>query len=243
MNKPKLLIAESGEELRMALAERFADRCSVEVSSNGEEALALARSFCPDILVLDLALPRLDGISLLQKLRQEGLYSVVLAQMLVPSPYISESLQRLEVDYAVLKPCDLSALEARIQDFIDRLGEAPVQKQQDLTDVLLAMHFKASHGGYGYLRSAIPMYAQDPTQAVTKELYVSVGAPLHKDARLVERSIRNAIERAWEQGDMQVWHRYFPAAPDGTVHRPSNGAFIARMAELLRDGICCARSA
>ena len=243
MNKPKLLIAESGEELRMALAERCADRCSVEVSSNGEEALALARSFCPDILVLDLALPRLDGISLLQKLRQEGLHPVVLAQMLVPSPYISESLQRLEVDYAVLKPCDLSALEARIQDFIDRLGEAPVQQQEDLTDILLAMHFKASHGGYTYLRRAIPLYAQDPTQAVTKELYVNVGAPVHKNARLVERSIRTAIERAWEHGDVQVWNRYFPASSNGTLERPSNGAFIARMAELLRDGICCARSA
>lgn len=243
MKKPKLLIAESGEELRMALAERFADRCSVEVSSNGEGTLALAQSFCPDILVLDLALPRLDGISLLQRIRQEGMRPMVLAQMLIPSPYITEALQRLEVDYAVLKPCDLSALEARIQDLIDRLGETPAQKQEDLTDVLLAMHFNASHGGYSYLRSAIPLYAQDPNQAVTKELYVAVGAPVHKNSKLVERSIRNAIERAWEQGDMQVWQRYFPAGPDGIVHRPSNGAFIARMAQLLRDGICYARSA
>ena len=62
---------------------------------------------------------------------------------------------------------------------------------------------------------------------------MAVGQIHGKEAGLVERSIRSAIDKAWRVGDPAVWSKYFRCLPDGTVERPSNGNFIARMAQLL----------
>ncbi len=236
MQMPRLLIADGAEELRQELSELFASRCQVKTCADGEHALQLLQDFCPDILVVDLLLPKMDGITLLQRLYSVGHKPAVLAMTALPSPYVMEALQRLEVDYVMMKPCDLTAMEARLSDFISQLQDLPIQRQDNrniLLETLMQLSFVPKLDGFGYLLSAVPMYADDPSQAITKELYVTVGAPFGKSPRLVERSIRNAIEKAWQQGDMQIWRQYFRAAPDGTVPRPSNGAFIARMAQLL----------
>ena len=98
--------------------------------------------------------------------------------------------------------------------------------------VLLHMGFAPKLGGYSYLIDAIPLYAKDSSQAITKELYVAVGQLHGKAGPLVERAIRNAIDKAWQMGDPAVWQKYFPCGPGGTVPRPSNGSFITRMAQL-----------
>jgi hypothetical protein len=93
------------------------------------------------------------------------------------------------------------------------------------------MHHKWN--GFSCLQMGIPRFADDPAQAVTKELYTDLGKPFGKNAKQVERNIRSAIEKAWEHGDPAVWRQYFPFAPDGIVPRPSNKVFIAHMAQIL----------
>lgn len=235
----KLLIADGIEESRQALEALFRDRCEVRTCADGEKAMAMLRDFEPDILVLDLMLPKTDGLSLLQNLRQWEMKPMILAQTSLASPYVMERLQKLEVDYVMQKPCQMQALEVRICDFLAQLQEsAPKQpsKEQMIVGVLMSLSFPAKLDGYSYLTEAIPLYARDPSQSITKELYAAVGRLRNKEASLVERSIRSAIDKAWRDRDEQVWKRYFRPAPDGTVPRPSNGAFIARMAQLLIAG-------
>lgn len=198
--------------------------------------MALLRDFKPDILVVDLMLPKTDGLSLLQQLRQTDLHPMILAQTSLASPYVMERLQRLEVDYVMQKPCQMLALEVRICDFLAQLQESMPKYptgDQMMTGVLMSLSFSPKLDGYGYLIDAIPIYARDPSQAITKELYAAVGQLRQKEASLVERSIRSAIDKAWRDRDENVWRQYFRCAPDGGVPRPSNGAFIARMAQLL----------
>lgn len=232
----KLLIADGIEESRQALEALLQDRCEVRSCADGETAMALLLEFEPDILVVDLMLPKTDGLSLLQALHQTQLRPMVLAQTGLASPYVMERLQRLEVDYVMLKPCQMQALDVRITDFLAQMQEAMPQPPSGdalVANVLMSLGFLPKLDGYSYLVEAIPLYARDPSQAITKELYAAVGAQRRKEASLVERSIRSAIEKAWRDGDKQVWGQYFRCAPDGTVPRPSNGAFIARMAQLL----------
>lgn len=232
----KLMIADPAEENRQALEVLFRDRCAVKSCADGETAVELLRQFAPDILVVDLMLPKADGLNLLQHLRQWEMKTMVLAQTSLGSHYEMERLRELEVDYVMKKPCQIQAMEVRIADFAAQLQDAPPQLRSDgqmVTGVLLVLGFSAKLDGYGYLAEAIPLYAQDPSQAITKELYVAVGEKCGKEAALVERSIRSAIDKAWREGDAAAWRRYFRCAPDGTVPRPSNGAFIARMAQLL----------
>ncbi len=70
-------------------------------------------------------------------------------------------------------------------------------------------------------------------QGLTKDLYTSVGHRCGKSGQQVERSIRAAIALAWTKGSPERWRQYFPTAPDGTIPRPTNGNFIARLAPLL----------
>lgn len=232
----KLLIADGIEESRLALESLFQNRCEVRSCADGESAMAMLRDFAPDILVVDLMLPKTDGLSIIQQLRQWDMQPMILAQTSLSSPYVMERLQRLEVDYVMQKPCQMQALEVRICDFLAQLQDAmPKNPDGDMVITGLLMHlgFSPKLDGYGYLVEAIPLYARDPSQAITKELYAAVGRLRQKEASLVERSIRSAIDKAWRERDEAVWRQYFRCAPDGMIPRPSNGAFIARMAQLL----------
>jgi two-component system response regulator (stage 0 sporulation protein A) len=232
----KLMIADSMAETRQALETLFRDRCLVKTCADGESALELLRQFAPDVLVVDLMLPKTDGLSLLQMLRQWDMKTMVLAQTSIDSPYIMERLRRLDVAYVMRKPCQIQALEVRIQDFLAQLEDAPPQTQngdQIVGNLLMTLGFSAKLAGYGYLLDAIPLYVKDPSQAITKELYVAVGELRKKEASLVERSIRSAIDKAWRERNDAIWRQYFRCAPDGTVIRPSNGNFIARVAQAI----------
>jgi two-component system response regulator (stage 0 sporulation protein A) len=227
-----LMIADGAEEIRQALESQFRDRCLVKTCADGEAALELLQHFVPDVLVIDLMLPKTDGLTVMQVLRERQLKTMVLAQTSIDSPYIMDWMRRLDAAYVMRKPCNLPALEAHIRDFLALLEETRPQMphaDQIVAGFLLSLGFSAKLDGYGYLLDALPIYAKDPAQAITKELYVAVGNLRNKEPTLVERSIRSAIDKAWRERDDSVWRQYFHCAPDGTVLRPSNGTFIARV--------------
>ena len=85
--------------------------------------------------------------------------------------------------------------------------------------------------GYTYLREAILERIRDPNQSVTKELYPTVAALCCATAIQVERSIRSAVAAAWTRRDEQIWRLYFQPEPDGILMRPTNAAFISRLAD------------
>lgn len=235
MDMPKLLIADSSDEFRQILFDDLCKTYTVQTCRDGIHALELLRSFQPDILILDLLLPGLDGISLLHRANSEGLSPAVLALSTFGSEYIISALQRLDVSYLMTKPCDLTAISDRLADLASALQPAQVSQadiNSSATNLLLHLGFSARLNGFLFLQAGIPMYMRDPAQSMTKELYVSIGALYGKDARQVERSIRNAIDSAWQHRDDAVWRQYF-YAPGGAIPRPSNNEFFARMAAAL----------
>lgn len=237
MERMKLLIAEGTEAFRIALMEALRGIYCVRVSGDGQETLETLRQFQPDLLILDLMLPGLDGITLLQRAVEEGLRPMVLATTSYQNEYVLDSLQKLGVGYVMVKPCDLRATIARLADLSQRIS-APVVARPDMhvhvTNLLLAMGFKTRHRGYGYLRYAIVQMAADFRQSITKELYPAVAQKYETDRKSVEHCIRTAIEKAWAAGDRQLWRMYFEQETAGS-HRPSNGEFIRRLAELVSN--------
>lgn len=242
MDHPKLLIADGNDEFRQALAHALTDGYIIRTCRSGRQALELLRTFRPDILVLDLMLPEIDGLNLLQKVSAEGLRPVTLAVSSLKSDYITSALGRLGVEYMVIKPCQISAVTCLVSDMT-----AQFQPQQSITtpsdpqslasDMLLSLGLSSKVDGFRYLQIAVPLFAQDPKQAITKELYAAVSKVYGKHPKLVERSIRSAIDKAWlRRSDLQ-WQLYFQSAPDGQVPRPSNGMFISRLAHELTKKI------
>lgn len=244
MNTLKLLIADGNEEFRLALAEALQGAYHVRICRDGKEALALLHTFVPDIFVLDLMLPGLDGISLLQAAADDGICPKVLATTRFLSDYVLENADKLGVSYLMVKPCDVRATAARIEDLSRRLTPtaAPAADPKSyVSNLLLSLSVPTKLNGYAYLQEAVVLMVKDPRQSITKELYPAVGSLCRCNASNVERSIRNAIAAAWNHMDARIWQLYFSPSSDGVIPRPTNAAFISRLADSLRlsrdDGI------
>lgn len=246
MEQTKLLIADNSDEFRQALAAALSSSYQIRTCSDGMEALQLLQDFQPDILVLELMLPQLDGLTLLQKANQSGYRPKTLVVSRYFSPYVTDALTRLQVDYCMSKPCSTQALVCRIADFA--VEAAPTETDTVVPEdwvsaALLQLGIGAHLDGFTYLKLAIPLFHQDTSQGITKELYSAVAEACGKGSRQVERSIRSAIEGAWKRRNDRVWAAYFTPGPDGTVAKLSNGRFIAHMAQLLAQELAVSRSA
>lgn len=233
MDKLKVLVADGETEFLADLSKVLTGAYHVRIAREGHEALTLLRSFAPDVLVLDMLLPGLDGISLLQKAAELDRCPVVLATTRMFSDYMSQTLQKMGVGYVMVKPCDAAAVAARLSDLSQNM-RLPLFASPDMrtmiSNILLNLGIPTKLKGYGYLREAIRLFADDPKQSITKELYAEVADRCNATVTQVERSIRTAIETAWDQ-DSQAWSRFFPW--DGGGNRPTNGEFVARIADYL----------
>ena len=227
----KLLIADCNEDYRAALAAALSSQYHVLCCRSGTEAMALLQKELPDILVLDLMLPELDGLTLLERIAAMGIRPMVLASTPILSDYVNSSAQRLGIEYLVRKPCDIDAIASRIRDLSRRLKspEPHVDPVNFVSSLLLSLSISTKHDGFIYLREAILRMAKDPAQSVTKLLYPEIAHICGCNKDNVERSIRTALDSAWKKRDEDLWQKYFP----GAQHRPSNAVFISRLAEAL----------
>lgn len=237
MDATKLLIADSSEEFALALQDALLGPYHVRIARDGKEAEALLDSFRPDILVLDLVLPYLDGITLLQSAVSAGNCPRVLAMSVFFSDYMVDTMTELGVGYIMRKPCQVCAVAARVRDLRARIHPprpVPSDPKNQAARILISMSFKAKWDGYLYLKEAIAFTIHQHNPSMTKELYPAIAALCDSRSDLVERSIRSAIESAWLHRDDRVWQQYFPAGPDGIISRPTNADFIARLTEVIR---------
>lgn len=227
----KLLIADCSEDYRTALAAVLGSHYHVLCCRSGNEALALLHQEHPDIFVLDLMLPELDGLTLLERVSADGICPMVLAATPILSDYVFSCAQRLGIEYLVRKPCDIEAIASRVRDLSRRL-KAPEPKADPVSYVsslLLSLNISTKHNGFAYLREAVLLMAKDPAQSVTKQLYPEVARICGCHKENVERSIRTALDSAWAKRDKDKWQKYFP----GAEQRPSNAVFISRLTEAL----------
>ena len=109
MDQHTVLIADSSEEFCSELCRTLRFICNVRTCSTGGKTLALLNDLHPDILVLDLMLPELDGISVLKALHASGSHPVILATTCLVTDYILEAAGQLDVHYLLVKPCDVRA--------------------------------------------------------------------------------------------------------------------------------------
>lgn len=236
MDTLKLLIADGNEDFRQALAEALQGAYYVRTCRTGKEALSLLHSFGPDVLVLNLILPEMDGISLLENAAAAGIRPMVLATSRLHNDYITDSITRLGVDYLMLRPCDIPSTVSRIRDLSRRLNPpelAPPDPKTQVSNLLLSLGIPTRLKGYQLAREAILIMARNPDLAITKELYPAVATACGGNKDHVERSIRSAIAAAWANRDDRIWQLYFTPGPDNTIKRPSNGTFITRLADSL----------
>lgn len=236
MGMLKLLIADGSEEIRLALAQQLTGAYVIRICRTGKEARELFGTFRPDVMVVDLMLPELDGLSLIQQIREAGFRTQILATTRFHNDYVLRTLSRLGVGYLMVKPYDIQAAADRIRDLTEPVAPG-IPARPDLktavSNLLLQMGIPTKLRGYGYLRESIVLYMRRPGQMMTKEIYPEVGKICDASADQVERSIRSAIEAAWEYRNETVWGQFFLPGKADILRRPSNTVFISTLANHL----------
>ena len=226
-----LLIADSNEAFRQQLAEAFQPHYRILTCGNGLEALdILCREKC-ECLVLDLMLPELDGISMLEMAIARDVRPIVIAVSPLFTQYIFDVAETLGIGYLIRRPCPVKAIVSRMLDLKQRANPIWASREQ-LGRFLYWLGMSSGYNGYSSLMEALTLLAEDPSQSITKVLYPEVAKRTGTGPKAVERNIRSAIEHAWKIRDAERWGKLFPEL-DG---RPSNSLFFTRVLETLRSG-------
>ncbi|NLP17798.1 MAG: sporulation transcription factor Spo0A [Firmicutes bacterium] len=243
-----IMIADDNKEFCDLLLEYIDKESDLRVDGvayNGERIIELLEEKVPDVLILDIIMPHLDGIGVLEKLLEMDLPRRPKIVILTAFGHenITQRAVSLGADYYILKPFSLEVLVNRIRQLADNgqfVKVAPAQKARSLdveaTNIIHQLGVPAHIKGYLYLREAILMVVEDIELlgAVTKELYPLIGEKYNTTASRVERAIRHAIEVAWGRGNVEEINNLFGYTIDLERGKPTNSEFIAMIADKLR---------
>ena len=253
LQKIRVLIADDNREYVEILVEYLKTNPRIEIvgsAYDGNEALSMIRMTEPDILILDMVMPNLDGIGVLERLQNIKLTKR--PKVLIVSAVLNDSIAAraiaLGAEYFMLKPVDFEVLIDRIVMFAletQNQGKELTTPgyQSDIydmetmvTDVIHEIGIPAHIKGYQYLRRAIMMAVDDldVINSITKELYPTVAKEFNTTSSRVERAIRHAIEVAWDRGDTDILNSFFGYTIANTKGKPTNSEFIAMIADKLR---------
>ncbi|SFU90183.1 two-component system, response regulator, stage 0 sporulation protein A [Alicyclobacillus macrosporangiidus] len=261
MSVLKILIADDNKEFTEILNEFISSQDDMEVcgvAHNGNDVLDLIRERSPDVLVLDIIMPVLDGIGVMERLVEE---MEPLPKVIMLTAFGQETVTRrameLGVSYFILKPFDMPVLIERIRQVTQEAQAAPaavpgvmfpLDRQINLaavhrrsidaaiTQIIHEIGVPAHIKGYHYLREAIGIvfYDVEILSSVTKTLYPRIAERFKTTPSRVERAIRHSIEVAWGRGNMDAIRNVFGYTVSASKTKPTNSEFIAMIADKLR---------
>jgi two-component system response regulator (stage 0 sporulation protein A) len=224
-------------------------------SYNGQECLSMVEKVQPDVLILDIIMPHLDGLAVLEKLN--GMQLEKRPNIIMLTAFGQEDVTKKAVDlgaaYYVLKPFDMDTLMNKIRDVSGqgtpsyghrtsqsaaefRRENQPMNLDASITSIIHEIGVPAHIKGYMYLREAITMVYKDIELlgSITKVLYPDVAKKFNTTASRVERAIRHAIEVAWSRGNIESISKMFGYTVNVSKAKPTNSEFIAMVADKLR---------
>lgn len=252
----KVLIADDNREFCELLNETIRNEDGLEVAgvaNHGVEVLEFLSHETVDVVVLDIIMPHLDGIGVLERLRQMDLARP--PKVIVLTAFGQETMTQkaleLGADYYILKPFNLKVLAERVKQLggdptpppkpvapiNGKLQVVPVKHLDvEVTNIIHEIGIPAHIKGYLYLREAILMVINrvDLLSGVTKELYPAIAVKFKTTPSRVERAIRHAIEVAWARGNVDVINGIFGHTVNRDRGKPTNSEFIAMVADKLR---------
>ena len=230
-NMQTLLIADSNDAFRQQLADAFQPYYHVLTCGNGREALdILCQEHC-DCLVLELTLPELDGISMLEMAVTRDIRPMVIAISPLFTQYTFDVAETLGIGYMIRRPCPVQAIVTRMLDLQQRVNPIWASREQ-VSRFLNWLGVPSVYNGYQPLVEALTLLAEDTSQSITKVLYPEIAKRTGSGPKAVERNIRSAIEHAWKMRNVERWQQIFPELNT----RPSNRLFFNRVLETLRSG-------
>ena len=256
MEHLRVAIADDNQKILDVLDEIISTDKELDLvgkAKNGEEMCQIIRDRKPDVVLLDLIMPKMDGLTVMEKVGQDSTvgkrpYFIVITA--VGQEKITEDAFNKGANYYVMKPFNNRMLLERIKSVrnmsrnSDRKNDENTtdntQKTENLesrvTNMLHEIGIPAHIKGYHYLRDAIIMAVNDMDvlNAITKILYPTVAKKYQTTSSRVERAIRHAIEVAWSRGKLDTLDELFGYTVSTGKGKPTNSEFIALIADTIQ---------
>lgn len=260
MSNTRVVIADDNERMVNLLEEILSKDSNIEVvgiADNGVDALEVIKDSKPDVVLLDLIMPKLDGLGVMEKIQNDGDLGKVPSFIIISAvgqEGITEEAFGLGASYYILKPFDNDTVLTRVkqvnsgtqtklvennyrvttyenkEDYIEKHLET------DVTNIIHEIGVPAHIKGYQYLRDAIMICVKDieMLSSITKILYPEIAKKHKTTPSRVERAIRHAIEVAWSRGKMDTIDELFGYTVSNGKGKPTNSEFIALIADKIR---------
>ena len=259
MEHLKIAIADDNQKI-LDLLDRVIgmekDMNLVGKAKNGEEMCQIIKDKQPDVVLLDLIMPKMDGLTVMDRINHDKTvskhpYFIVITA--VGQEKITEDAFNKGANYYIMKPLNNRMLLERIK-FVRKMTHGTERRPEELvtgqtpggenlenrvTNMLHEIGIPAHIKGYHYLRDAIMMAVEDMDvlNAITKILYPTVAKKYQTTSSRVERAIRHAIEVAWSRGRMDTIDSMFGYTVNYGKGKPTNSEFIALITDKIRLGM------
>ncbi len=257
MEKLNVAVIDDNYVVREVLSEIVNSDSELDLvgkAQDGEEAYRMIKEKQPDVVLLDIIMPKMDGLSIMEKIKSDNSmkkqpeFIIVSA---IGNENITENAFHLGADYYIMKPFEREMVIDRIKNLrnmkmrirndgrvnISEVLAEPVRNlEEDVTNMIHEIGVPAHIKGYQYLRDAIIMVVKDidMLNSITKVLYPTIAKRHQTTPSRVERAIRHAIEVAWSRGKMDTIDELFGYTVHNGKGKPTNSEFIALIADKIR---------
>jgi len=223
----------------------------VDFAFDGQTACNYVRELKPDLLIVDVMLPKVDGFGVIEDLKDDEAFKdmKVILTSSIALDFVIDRLNRLPIDYFFVKPIMFKTFSERIYELFSSGKEknqyyskdikVKRMMEQTVKHYLLKVGMPANVSGYNYLASVI-MNATNGSIIygnLTNKLYPVVAEKYNTTSSRVERSIRHAIELAWDRGAIETFDELFGYTISEHRGKPTNGEFIAMITDKVKTDL------
>ena len=246
MNKEiKVVVVDDNEAVLSSVKKYFNNSELINIVgtfNNGKVALdyLINNSSEYDLAILDILLPQIDGIKILQEMKNNNINKKTMILSSFKDDYTIRRLQSYGVCYYMLKPIDLDILNGRILDLFDEAEKVKYSNDStievEVSSMLHNLGIPSHVKGYKYIREGIMLLysSEDSMHLITKEIYPEIALKFNTTSSRVERAIRHAIEISWIRGDLKLMENIFGNSIDFERSRPTNSEFLTTIADRLK---------
>ncbi len=246
MEDIKVLIIDDNTSLIEMVKEYFAGSsiCIKYEAYNGLDGMNILENNLNDIdiVLLDLIMPKKDGIYVLEEMKKKNITKNVIVETSYNASDVIRQVSEFGVSYFILKPFDLEDLEKRMYEVVHKntknknIDFTTSNLQLSITKVLHELGIPSHIKGYQYIREAIGIIYNRPEiiGGITKELYPELANKFDTTVSRVERAIRHAIEVSWNRGNYYLMEEIFGHSVDIDKAKPTNSEFMVTIADKLK---------
>lgn len=241
----RVLMIDDNVKLIEAVKEYFKNNEKIQIVDEAYDGLEGFKKIDEndnyDIILLDLIMPKKDGLYVLEQIREKNLDKKIIVETSYNASDVIREVSEYGVNYFLLKPFDLNDLERKILDVFKRKEEKSIDfynsnLQVSISKILHDLGIPSHIKGYQFLRDAVGLIFERPEMigGITKELYPELAHRYETTVSRVERAIRHAVEISWNRGDIDLMEKLFGHSVDIDKSKPTNSEFIVTIADKLR---------